>query len=141
MIHSNNTRPLFSPRTGFVAAAPAADDKPKAQVYANIGIETNHPKYPFMSLPFGVPVDTQQPKQVRGNDADFVNFTHGQNELLEWLQAEAAKLQPGESVILTGLTVELRRSKGDTVTPATADNPFSLSALTTVVDPAATAEG
>ena len=120
-------RPLFSARAG----APA-EDKPTSQVWANIGVETGHDKYPFMSAPFGIPIDTQAPLQVRGNDADYVNFTHGRNEFLAWLQAEGEKLAPGEEVILTGISVQLRRAKGDTETPATADNPFSLAALTSV---------
>ena len=132
-------RPLFAPRASTIVEAQAGE--PQAEVYANIGIETGHEKYGFMSLPRGVAIDTQQPKQVRGSDEDFVNFTYGQNELLAWVQDQAKSLKPGESVILTGLTIELRRRGGAVEKPASANNPFSLSALTTAKPATDVAEG
>lgn len=105
-------------------AAPAsANQKPSAQVWLNLGydvevtnadgtIETR-----FVSLPVGIPVDTTDPVEMRGRNADYLAFTKRRNELLETLQAAAKGLKPGEETKVSGLQIQIRRV-ADPVTDA-----------------------
>ena len=84
-----------------------------ADVWLNIGYATGNPEYPIITLPFGIPIDTQKPLDLRGSNVGFVTFTKRRNELLEEIQRAAADLKPGEDCIIggedNGLLLQLRR--------------------------------
>lgn len=97
-------------------------DLPKAQTWLNVGYVTEVPNKDdasimesvFVSLPVGIPLDTQEGIDLsKIRDARFRDFNGARNELLESVQAEAAKLAPGEEKILTAkgmpLAIQLRR--------------------------------
>lgn len=94
------------------ATTPTQEEREKSQVWLNIGLEAggdeNGEGARFVSLPVGVPLDTQKPIAVRGTNEDFNAFTGARNDLLEQLQMLAADLEPGEERII-GLQVQMRR--------------------------------
>lgn len=118
---------LFGARLGMVAAADASN-RPEADIWLNIGYETGDEQYPLVTLPFGIPIDTQNPRSVRGNDPKFLMFVDAQNGLLEQIQKMAAELAPGDSTIIGGgeggLVIQLRRRAGQAETPDRDTNPF-----------------
>lgn len=136
MIRSNN--PAATPsRLTFGGARPgmvneAAPERQNSDVWLNVGYETGDPKYPVVSLPFGIPLDTQQPLKLTGRDADFLAFTGARNQLLTELQEAAAGLKPGEDMVFgnlgdSGLVIQIRRRNGEAEAPAVGDNKFARS--------------
>lgn len=111
----------FGARFGMQNLAPqTAEEKQKSEVWANIGYETGDPEYPFVSLPFGIAIDTMSPAQMpRKSDTDYAGFVSAKNRLLEMLQKAAEGLAPGEEMILApegsegGLVIQLRRREAD----------------------------
>lgn len=124
---SATNRLTFGARSGVVNETPAA--RPESDVWMNVGYETGDPKYPMVSLPFGIPIDTQQPLKITGRDADFIAFTGARNQLLAEIQDLAATLKPGEEVTLgggtDGLVIQLRRRNGEAEAPAVGENRFA----------------
>lgn len=90
----------------------AKADKPKAQFWLNIGYVANEGSddEKFISLPTGIPLDTQEPLPTNSSNADFRAMRCAQNDLLEQLIAYAQNLEPGEEGIIN-LQVQLRRVK------------------------------
>lgn len=94
------------------AASTAKADKPKAQFWLNIGYVANEGSddEKFISLPTGIPLDTQEPLPTNSSNADFRAMRCAQNDLLEQLIQYAQNLEPGEEGIIN-LQVQLRRVK------------------------------
>lgn len=114
-----------APRSGARSNTPAAD-RPKAQLWLNVGMwagEGDTAK--FVSLPTGIPLDTQEPVSTRGQNADYVSFQQARNELLEALIAAGLQLNPGEDT-LVNLQVQVRRVNDDNEVVASADNAYSI---------------
>ena len=86
--------------------------KPKAQFWLNIGYIANEGSddEKFISLPTGIPLDTQEPLPTNSSNADFRAMRCAQNDLLEQLIEYAQNLEPGEEGIIN-LQVQLRRVK------------------------------
>lgn len=94
------------------------DERAKAQFWLNFGYETDiiddDGNAKFVSLPQGIPLDTQERLPVPRN-RDFAAFQAARNDVLDQLvKAAKDKLKPGESMIIcrdenTGLSVQLRR--------------------------------
>lgn len=108
----------FGQRFGLQNLQPEGEARQDAEVWLNIGYETGDPEYPFVSLPFGIALDTMQPAQIRGRgNTDYAQFVAAKNSLLEQLQAAAATLAPGEEMILApagsegGLVIQMRRKE------------------------------
>lgn len=104
-------------------AAPAAADRPKAEFWINLGYESDHVneetgKRLFISLPNGIPLDTQEHLDTSMSNAQFAAMRAAQNDLLDQLVAHAQHLQPGEDTLIT-VQVQLRRVKA----PAAPINP------------------
>jgi hypothetical protein len=116
------------------ASGNAREELPKAQTWLNIGypVETteNGEKVTrFVSLPQGIPLDTQKAIEIKTRNQTFGAFQQAQNELLSQVQAEAAKLAPGGETLIamgeSGLYIQLRRVNDAPVTPASgAENQF-----------------
>lgn len=96
------------------AATTAKADKPKAQFWLNIGYVANEGSddEKFISLPTGIPLDTQEPLPTNSSNADFRAMRCAQNDLLEQLIQYAQNLEPGEEGIIN-LQVQLRRVKAE----------------------------
>ncbi|QLF80709.1 hypothetical protein SP5M_0004 [Escherichia phage vB_EcoP_SP5M] len=96
------------------AATTAKTDKPKAQFWLNIGYVANEgsEEEKFISLPTGIPLDTQEPLPTNSSNADFRAMRCAQNDLLEQLIEYAQNLEPGEEGIIN-LQVQLRRVKAE----------------------------
>jgi hypothetical protein len=107
-------------------AAPEA--RPEAQVWLNIGYEsapftnpaTGETETRFVSIPVGVPLDTQKPIDKR----NMTDLNAAQNDLLADLQKAAASLESGEERDVV-LTLRMRRVR-DSETPVIGDDsPFA----------------
>lgn len=96
------------------------DDRPKAQVYGNIGYPAADPEtgeIMQVSLPMGVAVDTMRPVSAGSS-----KLMQAKNALLVEIQELAAGLKPGEEMELP-LTFTIRRVADHEQTTA-ANNPF-----------------
>jgi hypothetical protein len=81
-----------------------ADDRPKAQLWLNIGLPTDYKaadgsdKYSFLSLATGIALDTMAPIEIKGRNKEYNDFAAAQNRLREMLLEHLKDLKPGESV-------------------------------------------
>ena len=90
-----------------------AEDRPKTQLWMNIGYETGDENYPFLSLPVGIPLDNQEHVKANSSNADFAAFCAARNGLLDSLIAAGETLAPGEDMIIgvegSPLQIQIRR--------------------------------
>lgn len=97
---------------------PKTEDRPKSQVWLNIGYEVQvaneqgEQEKLFVSLPYGLPIDTMEPAKVSGSDR-WAAYQGARNDLLAQIQQLASQMQPGEEKTLN-LQVQVRRVKNDT---------------------------
>jgi hypothetical protein len=88
------------------AGSTKADDRPKAQIWLNVGLPTDYKaadgtdKYSFLSLAQGIPLDTMAPIEIKGRNKEYNDFAAAQNKLREMLLDHLKDLKPGESVEL-----------------------------------------
>lgn len=120
MIRRNAIAPAagttFGARMGMIQAAESARED--SQVWLNVGYMTGDPEYPIVTLPYGIPVDTQKPLALpRGKNEKFFAFVLHRNGLLEQIQKAAADLAPGEDIVIGGdeggLVLQLRRREAE----------------------------
>ena len=92
------------------------EERPKAQFWLNIGydsgIEDQDGKSKFVSLPTGIPLDTQEALPTNSRNRDFAAFQSARNDLLQQIMDVAKTLEPGEERTLN-LTIQLRRINDD----------------------------
>ena len=109
------------------------DDRPKAQFWLNIGypvtVKTEAgEEQRFVSLPTGIPLDTQEALATNSRNAEFAAFQAARNNLHDQFMAVAAKLQPGEEKIIglgdSGLALQIRRVNEESAPVSTEHNPF-----------------
>ena len=109
------------------------DDRPKAQFWLNIGypvtVKTESgEEQRFVSLPTGIPLDTQEALATNSRNAEFAAFQAARNNLHDQFMAVAAKLQPGEEKIIglgdSGLALQIRRVNTESAPVSTEQNPF-----------------
>lgn len=94
-----------------VANKSAATERPKAKYWLNVGYMAGEGEdAKFISLPTGIPLDTQEHVSTKSSNADFRAMRCAQNDLLDQLTAFAEGLEPGEEGIIQ-LQVQLRRVK------------------------------
>lgn len=86
-------------------SASSSNEPQEAFVWLNVGFTT--PDGEFVTLPFGIPLDTMQEAKVRGTDPHWRSLMQAKNSLLQQLISMADRVQPGESKILKGLQVQL----------------------------------
>jgi hypothetical protein len=117
---------------GGQAAAPAQDELPSATTWLNVGYVVPSTKEgepdKFVSLPRGIPLDTMKSLEpARG--ADLNALRSAQNDFMVQMQEAAAKLQPGEDIIIGiegGLCIQLRKVLGAPEAAAADDaNPYA----------------
>ena len=136
---SNNAAPTidfkaqFGNASGNVASrAQSTDDRPRAQLWLNVGVESNFvfgddPEPRFLSLPVGIPLDTTEPLATNQRDRNFASFQATRNGLLQKLIELGNSLEPGEEREVN-LSVRIRKVD-DEVAPATADGNEFLAGL------------
>lgn len=88
-------------------------DQPKATLWLNIGYDSGVPEENgegtrFVSLPVGIPVDTQEKVDTRSRNQGYAEFQAARNHLLDRIMEAGAALAPGETVDLN-LTIQLRK--------------------------------
>lgn len=113
----------------------AHSEKKKAKYWVNIGYatqgmnsQTNEMEEVFISLPFGIPLDTMSLADLKGGDFNR-RLARSKNALLQTFLDKAESLEAGEEQILdmgAKLQVRIRRvteeteqSAGDTFQPFT----------------------
>lgn len=105
----------------------AAADRPKAEFWINLGYDSDHKDDEgnplFISLPQGIPLDTQEHLPTNMNNEMFAALRSAQNDLLDQLISFAQDLQPGEAKNVQ-LTVQLRRVKAPAAPIDPANNPL-----------------
>lgn len=113
-----------------------ADTKPKAEFWLNLGYVTNVKdeetgENRFVSLPMGIPLDTQEHLDTSKGKPEFKAFQHARNELCKDLMQSVIDrdLKPGESFVIplqgdTGLAIQIRRVSEQVPYDETAENPF-----------------
>jgi len=101
--------------------------KPQAQLWLNVGYWVGEgEERRFVSLPVGIPLDTQEPLKIRGQSQDYNDFNESRNELLEMLIAEGMKLDPGADD-LVNLQIQVRRVAAPVEATKGDANTYSLS--------------
>ena len=104
------------------AAPTNAKDRPKAQVWMNIGYEVDsrdkdgNPIVEFIALPTGIPVDTMDKLPANQRDSYYQQKQQASNKLLDRVNAMAAQLKPGEEKVIGArgsLQIQIRRIKAD----------------------------
>lgn len=99
-------------KTNAASNSAAKADKPKAQFWLNVGYVANEgtEDAKFISLPTGIPLDTQEPLPTNSSNEDFRAMRCAQNDLLAQLIEFAEGLEPGAEGVIQ-LQVQLRRVK------------------------------
>lgn len=114
-----------APKAGNAAAN---QERPKSQFWLNIGYEAEGAGKDgddaFVSLPVGIPLDTQERLPTNSSNKDFAQMQAARNDLMDQLLEYAKALQPGEDVII-GLRVQLRRVREDQAVSVGEDNKFA----------------
>lgn len=114
-----------------------ADDRPKAQVWCNVGYLITVPSVEnpdvqervFVALPTGIPLDNVEPLDTRGKKR-WANFQHARNELTKKLAAMGMDLDPGATIYFPEnpadgqLVIEIRRVNEDTTPDSGDENIF-----------------
>lgn len=127
----SNIKPAlsFAKTFGLQAEEPvkAKEDRPKAQFWLNLGytveVETTAgAEERFISLPLGIPLDTQEPEKTNSKNKEWAMIQAARNALLEELKEYAQHLQAGEEQIIQ-LQVQLRRVNDEAEIPE-GENPF-----------------
>ena len=107
-----NSSNLFRP-TAAPAAAPAAEDRPKSMLWANIGYYTpmvnaeGVTENVFISVPVGIPLDTMKPVSVPRPEGFFKDLRSAQNQLLTGLQEMISQIPAGDNAVIPELQVQI----------------------------------
>lgn len=124
---SVNVNDIFSQLVDTKNSGPVGKNgKPDPMVWLNIGSNVTHPEtgeVTFVSIPFGLPLDTQEPKKLQGKNEEWLQLVAAKNALLEHLQKIGDGIAPGEEEVIDGLQVQIRR-RAAPAEPAAAGNNF-----------------
>lgn len=91
--------------------------RPQAEIFLNVGITVQLPNEEgemvdtFLSLPFGLPLDTMNELVIRGNNTQWNEQAAVRNELLKALVKMGESLEAGSGTELPKLQVQLYRRK------------------------------
>jgi hypothetical protein len=110
--------------------APAANsrsDRPKAQFWLNVGLlKEVKGEAVFLSLPVGIPLDTQDRLPETSSNKEFAQMQAARNNIMDQLLAYAQTMEAGDDVIID-LQVQLRRVKEtQEVSIKPEENPFAI---------------
>lgn len=105
------------------------EDLPKAEFWLNIGYVSNvkddEGNDKFISLPMGIPLDTQELLPTNSRNVDYAQMQAARNNLHEQIMKIAAQLQPGDETHLN-LVVQLRRVNEEAPAVDPANNPYAV---------------
>lgn len=116
--------------TNNVAAGKGSKaDLPKAKFWLNIGyavdVDTDQGvEHRFVSLPMGIPLDTQEALPTNSRNQDYAAFSAARNDLHEQIMAVAQGLAAGEERILN-LQIQLRRVNDEAPSVSAENNQFA----------------
>lgn len=119
----------FAPKQfGLDNKTAPATDKPKAEFWINLGYTSEHlddqgQPY-FISLPQGIPLDTQELLETNSRNDKYAAFCGARNDLQEQLMAHVADLAPGEHKTVT-LEIQIRRVNAPAAPIDPANNPMA----------------
>lgn len=111
------------------APANNSDDRPKAEVWLNIGLTVPLPQEDgstvdtFVALPVGIPLDTMEEMAMRGNNENWHQMVQAKNWLLAELKKAAKGIKPGADDLVKGLEIQIKRV-GQAEAPASGENPI-----------------
>lgn len=123
----NWTPTKFGTQQAAAASTPAAD-RPQAEFWLNLGYtsELQNPEtqeFIFISLPQGVPLDTQELADTNVRSNELAAIRGAQNDLHAQLMEFVSTMQPGESKTIK-LEVQIRRRKAAVEPIDPANNPL-----------------
>jgi len=105
-----------APKNESTAPSNSRADQPKAQLWLNIGYTAvgagDEGDDRFVSLPVGIPLDTQEHVSTNSRNESYREFMSARNDLLDQIMTVAKDLAPGEDRILN-LQIQLRRVAGE----------------------------
>lgn len=107
-------------------------EKKESMVYLNIGITIPMPNAQgeiedtFVSLPFGLPLDTMSKSIARGNNAHWNGVVDLKNGLLEALTTLAQSFEPGSGKVMPKLECQLYHRKDKQEAQAASANSMEL---------------
>ena len=103
------------------------EDRPKAQLWLNIGYDSGvtdgDGNTKFVSLPTGIPLDTQEHLPTNSRNRDFAAFQSARNDLLQQILDVGMTLEQGEERTLN-LTIQLRRVNSEQEAIEPKDNQY-----------------
>lgn len=106
----------FQNSMGIPAPTTSRADLPKAQLWVNLGydsgIKLEDGTTRFVSLPQGIPLDTQEELSTRSSNAEYSKLQQARNHLLQQVIEACSDLAPGQSKIIN-LQVQVRRVMDD----------------------------
>ena len=116
-------------KTETSSSSSKKDDKPKAQFWLNIGYQVEVPtdsgnEDRFVSLPQGIPLDTQEAVSTKSKNKDWQAFQVARNDLLSQMLKLAETLEPGEEKLLN-LQIQLRRVSDEEEVTEVQGNPYA----------------
>jgi hypothetical protein len=92
-------------------------DRPQAEIYINVGVTVQMPNEEgemvdvFLSLPYGLPLDTMSDLVIRGNNQVWNDQAAARNELKAALVKLGESLEQGVGQTMPKLQVQLYRRK------------------------------
>ena len=134
-MNTNSAASLIS--AALAGNATAKEEKQQAMVYLNVGITIPMPNAEgevvdtFVSLPFGLPLDTMTKMVARGNNAHWNAMVDLKNGLLEALTTLGNAQEAGTGKVLPKLEVQIfhRKEASEPAAPSANSMELILKAL------------
>ncbi|MFV0357720.1 MAG: hypothetical protein ACK5LG_21840 [Bacteroides thetaiotaomicron] len=117
----------FSAKKTLINGKSAKEDMPKSKFWLNIGYSVaganEDGSDAFVSLPFGIPLDSMEHVKTNSKNEDFRAFQQARNNLLDELKELSANMKPGEEMTIQ-LEVQLRHVNEEVAEPSLENNKF-----------------
>lgn len=134
-MNANSAASLIS--AALAGNTSAKEEKQQAMVYLNVGITIPMPNAEgevvdtFVSLPFGLPLDTMTKMVARGNNAHWNAMVDLKNGLLETLTTLGNAQEEGTGKVLPKLEVQIfhRKEASEPAAPSASSMELILKAL------------
>lgn len=118
----------FAPKQfGLETNNKPVSDKPKAEFWINLGytseVMDDQGQPYFISLPQGIPLDTQEELPTNSRNDKYAAFNAGRNDLQSQLMEHVKNLAPGEATMVT-MEIQIRRVNAPVEPIDPANNPM-----------------
>lgn len=108
---------------GNGVSSASSSEKKKSEYWLSVGYESEGR---FISLSKGgIPLDNLEPERISNPESEFGQILLAQNDLLDQLKKLASTLSAGETRMIPGLSVQIRRIKGDAPVPEGASSKYT----------------